>query len=140
MESMARGDGLQLHASASAPSEFAGWLPEDFSLQLMVRREHGNWYATAREFTVTGMGDSPRSAVREAAELVVDYLLAYFRDGQPYEAARRPASFGLATKVESRVGTLLSSVLRGAADQMPIPRRERVSLPALIEDCPQPVG
>ncbi len=134
MDTMARGNSQQLHAS-DVSVDFVDWLPQPFSVQLILRPEHGKWYAMAREYDVTGMGDSPKEAAQEVIELVMDYLLAYFREGSPYEATLRPVSLNIATRIESQFGTILSSILRGAAEKVPLPRRKRITLPSVADAC-----
>lgn len=117
-----------------APEGFVKWLPGDFKFRVLLEREHEQWFATAEDFTITGVGASIEAAAMQVIELVEVYLIAYFEEGKPYEAARRPAAISAGTKVEAKIGNVLASVLRGAADRIPLPREKRMGL-ALDPAC-----
>jgi hypothetical protein len=72
---------------------FDAWLVSPV-IRVSVSSRHGQWYASADDFGIAGVGDSEADAYRDVSGLVETYLLMCFRDGLSYgDAVRdRPAS------------------------------------------------
>jgi hypothetical protein len=55
-----------------------------------VRRQGGQWHATAIDYSIVGSGATPDEAVESLSTLVEEYLRSCERDGISPEEARRP--------------------------------------------------
>jgi hypothetical protein len=71
--------------------EFAEWLPS-LVIHVSVTRQHGQFYAVAKEFGIAGVGPTEDAACSNVARLIETYLRSYFREGRPYQDALKPAA------------------------------------------------
>ena len=122
------GDAPEPLRTMRVPDGFAEWLPPGFEFTVLLEHEHDQWYATAEDFTISGVGPTVKAAVMDVIDLVEAYLVAHFEDGQPFAATLRPASISTSTKLEAKLGNILAGVLRGAGERIPMPREKRVPL------------
>jgi hypothetical protein len=113
---------------ASEPG-FADWLLQanDLAMTVAVKREGDQWYALLQQFDITGAGDTRAAAVKEAFELLLAYLHAFYEDGAPFADALRPipASLELRIKTES----LIASVARRVWERLPLATESTYALP-----------
>jgi hypothetical protein len=100
------------HQAIRSEPEFPAWLDEDFEGHVVLKREHGQWFALLLEFDVTGCGDTRAAAVQDSFALLGAYLHAYFEDGSSFADAVRPVPRRLRARiaVESAVGRPLRSL------------------------------
>ena len=71
------------------PVDFAEWIPTGF-VRVAVTRHHGQWYATATDFDIAGVGPDEGAAYRNLIKLLTAYLRSYYDEGRPYvDAIRR---------------------------------------------------
>jgi hypothetical protein len=66
--------------------DFASWLGSPVVSVSLLRR-HNQWYATADDFHVAGVGATEGEAYRDVAGLVDAYLHSCFAEGMTYSAA-----------------------------------------------------
>lgn len=101
--------------SVSAPPEvrdgFHAWLPTRLALRVEVVKQHGQWYATATEFSLAGVGLTQADAIRDMNGLVGAYLHSQFVDGRSYENAVESRA---ANREDRALRVLVASVV-GAA-------------------------
>jgi hypothetical protein len=74
------------HPAVAAPSAEAA----DELLSVYVRRQGGQWHATAIDYSIVASGDTPEEAARKLAAMVDDYRELCARDGVSPADARRP--------------------------------------------------
>lgn len=69
----------------------AGYIPDDAVIRMVARAGDDDfWEALILDFSISGMGDSPRSAVENALEILDDYLYLCNREGKSYHESLRP--------------------------------------------------
>jgi hypothetical protein len=74
------------------PSQLpAEWMPEDVVVRLWARANAGHgWETLIPEYSIAGMGNTFDAAIKNAIELLDDYLSLCARDGLSFSEARRP--------------------------------------------------
>src|SRR5215831_1130251 len=80
-------------AAPDAPSAgaFRAWLDASgFSVDVVAKRDHEQWYAVLPQFDLAGQGESAQDAARDAIGLLIAYLRVYYEDGAAFEDALRP--------------------------------------------------
>lgn len=96
---------LESPSSVSLPPIPDGWVPNDSVIVAIARRDDADrWSVILPQFTIVGLGDDLDDAVREAQEMLEDYLRICVRDGRSYAEARRPISRGWYLKLLAGVG------------------------------------
>jgi hypothetical protein len=118
-------DDAQLEARVEA------WLPDDFDFRVATRREHGEWFALAVDFDVTGKGPTRSAAVRQMSELLGIYLAAYLIDGARFTDTVRPvpARLRLRIQVEDALGRALGRLIRHMDGSLSLARENNYILP-----------
>lgn len=80
-------------AEDPAPERPTGGVADGY-LWAFVRRQGGQWHATAIDYSIVGSGDSPEEALESLNGLVAAYLDSCAREGLSSDDARRPVSLG----------------------------------------------
>jgi hypothetical protein len=104
----------ELHVESNLP---AGWIPEHAYVHMYGHRrnEDDMWEVLIPEYTVAGQGDSIDAAVRNALELLDDYLVLCVHDGMSFEESRRPISSALRRAMIRDIAGATLALLPGAA-------------------------
>lgn len=85
-----------------APAPAAG--QEDvLYVHAWVFPEGEGWTALIEEYDIAGVGHQREAAVKQARELLEDYLMISARDGLSPEEARRPIPLGTKARLAARV-------------------------------------
>src|SRR4051794_268797 len=81
-----------------SPPWHSAWPKHHAVLEVSLSRQRGQWYASADEFAIVGLGATKAEACRDVASLVEAYIRRCIADGMSYEEAvdarRRPARRG----------------------------------------------
>ena len=101
---------------------FRDWLGSPV-IEVTIRRQHDQYYATAPLFDLSGVGKSEVEALRDLTGLLETYLLSCFESGRPYSDAVRAPRKGL-------IGSLLS-VGVGVVERV-LERRRQLVLPSAL--------
>jgi len=110
-----RGPRVSTAEMSETPTDqaFQEWLSaaiDERPFEVAVKHEFDQWYATLIDFNITGVGTTPRDAISEVANLMFDYLRAYFEEGSSFEDALRPVP--LPTRLHWRAEALVGYCVR----------------------------
>lgn len=108
-------------------AHFAAWLPDEVELHVAVKHQNGQWFALVMEFDVTGCGDTRADAVRQAFELLMAYLHAYYEDGSTFDDAIRPIPLWLRYRIA--LESKLARTLRRTMLKVPLTDESTYALP-----------
>lgn len=117
---------------AEMEARLRAWVPETFAWRTAIKREHGQWFVLAVDFDITGRGDTIEEASKELDELLGHYLVSYFKDGEPFEAAVRPIPRRM--RMQIHIWTLMVKPLLWLSrdpDHLPLPRERTYPSSAL---------
>lgn len=103
------------------------WIPDDFDLRVATKREHGEWFALAVDFDITGKGATRATAVRQMADLLGLYLAAYLIDDVDFSNTLRPVP----TRMRLRIQTedAIGRLTRHINGKVPLSRENNYLLP-----------
>lgn len=76
-------------ASAAPRSGFAEWV-EGVRVHTIVGKQHGQWYAVATDFSLSGMGPTMETACENLGALVECYMRSFYDEGTPLDQAIQP--------------------------------------------------
>jgi hypothetical protein len=110
-----------------AEAHIEAWIPDDFEFRVATKHEHGEWFALAVDFDVTGKGSTRGAALRQMCELLGLYLAAYLMDEVPFHDALRPVPARLRLRIQTE--DALSRVTRHIYGSLPLARENNFILP-----------
>ncbi len=115
------------HQAIPRELEFPAWLDEDFGGHVVLKREHGQWYALLLEFDITGCGSTRAAAVQDSFALLGTYLHDYFEEGASFADAIRPVPRRLRARLA--VESILGRPLRSLAPRLALANESTYALP-----------
>ena len=107
-----------------------GWVPDGASVHLVAHRcDSDDWEAVIPEFTIAGRGASVEDAIRNAIELLDDYLLVCAKDGLTFQQSFRPFGRELRKAMFADFVESVWATWRSKQRPRPPRSRERYKLP-----------
>jgi hypothetical protein len=73
---------------SASEAEFLNWLGET-STPALISSKHDRYYAFCVEFGIAGSGRTRDEAVRDAAGLLIRYLVLSYSEGRAYEDSKK---------------------------------------------------
>jgi hypothetical protein len=118
---------LEETGKSELQARFESWVGDGFDLRVALWPEHGQWFALAMDFDITGQGITRQAAVHQMGQLLGAYLVAYFEEGASFSDALRPVPLPMRAKI--RAESLLLSVLRSLDGRFELARERQYFLP-----------
>lgn len=111
---------------------FAEWL-EPISVQILVARDHGQWYATAEDFGVVGAGESESAALRNLGRVLAAYLHDFYGRGRPFKASLRSSSASAHPSLRGGFGAIARLVYEPVTRWLSKSHRRTVPLRSVVQ-------